>query len=102
MTHRVLRTAAALCGGATLLLSVGAPPAGATASLSADGSSHVTPAPPSQPGGALPVQPVGGGGCVIGLNCGCIRNVTCPGSRPHPHPGNVNNQPHPAPGSGNP
>lgn len=46
-------------------------------------SARVSPAPPAPPiaRGALPVQPVGGGGCIIGLNCGCIRNVTCP----HPH-----------------
>lgn len=35
--------------------------------------SSVTPASsdPDVPGGALRVQPVGGGGCIIGLNCGC-------------------------------
>ncbi|BBZ69497.1 hypothetical protein MPRS_05900 [Mycobacterium paraseoulense] len=41
----------------------------------------MTPAPPT-PGGALPVQPAGGGGCIIGLNCGCTRNCHKPRPRP--------------------
>ncbi|MCK8646559.1 hypothetical protein [Mycobacterium colombiense] len=72
--------------------SFGGAPAAATPSV-------VTPAPPV-PGGAVPVQPVGGGGCIIGLNCGCIRNVTCPSTRPR-HPG-VNNNQHAAPAPPNP
>jgi hypothetical protein len=35
-------------------------------------------------GGATPAHPLGGGGCVIGLNCGCIPRITCPGPRAHP------------------
>ncbi|WP_155763099.1 hypothetical protein [Mycobacterium colombiense] len=78
---------------AAALSSGGVPPATATPSV-------VTPAPPAQ-GGAVPVQPVGGGGgCIIGLNCGCIRNVTCPSPRPR-RPSVDNNQ-HAAPAPPNP
>ncbi len=38
-------------------------------------------------GGALPVVPVGGGGCIIGLNCGCVHN--CPNQHRHPAPATV-------------
>ncbi len=53
--------------------------------------------PVSQPGdsttggGALPVVPVGGGGCIIGLNCGCVHNCTVP----HHHPAPATVQPPP-------
>ncbi len=36
----------------------------------------------SDPDAAVPVQPTGGNGCIIGLNCGCLHN--CHKSRPHP------------------
>lgn len=90
-------TRAALCGFVTAFvvamgLSFGGAPATATPSV-------VTPAPPA-PGGAVPVQPVGGGGCIIGLNCGCIRNVTCPA--PHPRRPNADNNQHSAPAPPNP
>jgi hypothetical protein len=39
------------------------------------------PADPQGPGGALPVVPVHGG-CIVGLNCGCIRGTTGPCSGP--------------------
>lgn len=88
MTH--LKTAAALCGGVTaLVMGIGLSDVGAVRTTSA-ASSSVSPAPPSpaNPGGALPVRPAGGGGCIIGMNCGCIRNITCP--KPHArHPGVV-------------
>lgn len=58
-------------------------------------ASSTAPAPPPAPGGALPVRPAGGGACIIGLNCGCIRYITCPGS--HPRPPVTNSQQHPAP-----
>ncbi len=58
------------------------------------------PAPPNDPGGwaggALPVVPVHGG-CIIGLNCGCIRGITCPGTVHHRHPAPGNIEPHDAP-----
>jgi hypothetical protein len=57
--------------------------------------------------GALPVVPVGGSGCISGLNCGCIRYVTCPGTvRDRPpapaniHPPNANAPAAPGPGGG--
>ncbi|GAB1811031.1 hypothetical protein [Mycobacterium sp. MUNTM1] len=83
-------TAVALAAG--LLSGGGAPAATATPAV-------VTPTPPA-PGGAVPVQPVGGGGCIIGLNCGCIRNVTCPS--PHPRRPSVDNSQHAAPTPPNP
>ncbi|OSC25408.1 hypothetical protein B8W69_19160 [Mycobacterium vulneris] len=82
-------TAVVLAAG---LSSGGAPAATATPSV-------VTPAPPA-PGGAVPVQPVGGGGCIIGLNCGCIRKVTCPS--PHPRRPSVDSNQHAAPAPANP
>lgn len=43
--------------------------------------------------------PDGGGACIIGLNCGCIRNITCPA--PHRRPAPDNGKPHSArPGPG--
>jgi len=80
MAYRTGRAAAVLCGGlAVFAWGIGAAPVAATTTTAA-ASASASPAPPT-PRGALPVQPVGGGGCIIGLNCGCIRNVTCP--RPH-------------------
>ncbi len=73
--------------------------------------SSETPAPPPNPsgptggGGALPVVPAAGA-CIIGLNCGCIRNITCPGAVHHrPAPSNDHPQvpaagPLPGPGGG--
>jgi hypothetical protein len=51
-------------------------------------------------GGAIPVQPVGGGACIIGLNCGCIPHHTCP--TPHLRPGTAGANPHNAPPPQNP
>ena len=47
-------------------------------------------------GGALPVVPARlaplpePGGCIIGLDCGCIRGLTCPGTIPHHKPAPTN------------
>jgi hypothetical protein len=79
MAPRTGRAAAVVCGVVALSAWViGVAPGTAAATTVA--SASASPAPPT-PRGALPVQPVGGGACIIGLNCGCIRNVTCP--RPH-------------------
>jgi hypothetical protein len=65
--------------------------------------SSATPAPAPTPvdraggGGALPVVPVGGGACIAGLNCGCIRYITCPGTIRHHPPTPANNHPPPPP-----
>jgi hypothetical protein len=59
------------------------------------------PADSQGPGGALPVVPVHGG-CIIGLNCGCIRGTTGPCSGPplvH-HPPTPPNVSHPQTGRG--
>lgn len=70
----------------------------ATTSASSSDVSTVPPSP-SAPGGALPVQPAGGGGCIIGLNCGCTRNC----HKPHPRPPDVVGDPrHAAPAPPNP
>ena len=53
----------------------------ASSSVTSTPTAPVTPAAP--PGDASPVQPLGGGGCVIGLNCGCIPRITCPGAHHH-------------------
>jgi hypothetical protein len=84
MANRKGTTLAALCGGAAALALAlcGVGPAGEP-SASAPTSS-VTPAPPVDDGGALPVKPAGGGGCVLGLNCGPIHPNPPP--PPHRHP----------------
>jgi hypothetical protein len=51
----------------------------AAAMAAASGQAHADPQGPG--GGALPVVPVHGG-CIIGLNCGCIRGTTGPCSGP--------------------
>jgi len=105
------RTAITLGAGAGLLVLVlgcgavaggvsqsGAPtPTRATSALSSE-----TPLPPNDPGGptrggsALPVRPIMG--CYLGLNCGCIRGITCPGTvHHHRATPNNNNQPPDAP-----
>lgn len=62
-----------------------------------------TPAPSPVPvdradgGGALPVVPVGGSGCIAGLNCGCIRYITCPGTVRHHKPAPAGDHPPDAP-----
>jgi hypothetical protein len=103
------RTAIALRGGAAVfVLAVGVvsqslantPAAGAASAIASE-----TQAPPKDPGGpgggggadgALPVVPAHGG-CIIGLNCGCIRGITCPGTVQHRRPAPVNDHPHDAP-----
>jgi hypothetical protein len=98
---------AALCGGAAVLAlalggvgGVGEPQLRATAP-----SSSVVPAPPSPGdtgggGGALPVKPAGGGGCILGLNCGPIRPNPPP--PPHRQPSLPHDPQHPAPAPQNP
>ncbi|ORB42980.1 hypothetical protein BST39_09600 [Mycobacterium paraseoulense] len=73
----------ALCGvlAALVVAFAWSPGDVAPRASTAGSSSSVTPAPPT-PGGALPVQPAGGGGCIIGLNCGCTRNCHKPRPRP--------------------
>ena len=78
-----------------------------TTSSAVSASSHVvtiSPAPAPQPipgtrGGGITVRPAGGGGCIIGLNCGCTqRSGSCNGR--HVRPGNGVNRnvpPPPAP-----
>ena len=105
------RTAIALRAGAGMFVLVGcgafaggvsqsgAPtPTTATSAL----SSETQPPPhdsggPTGGGGALPVRPIMG--CYLGLNCGCIRGITCPGTIPHHHhPAPTDGQPHDARG----
>ena len=87
MIHHKGRTAIALCGAAaTLAFAVGYG-LGEDPTAASSSSVTVTPAPPpapGSPGGAFPAVPVGGGGCFIGLNCGCIPRLTCP--TPHRRP----------------
>ncbi|OBI43853.1 hypothetical protein A5708_17895 [Mycobacterium colombiense] len=98
MRTRSATARAALCGCVTAVVFTAGLASGAAPAATAT-PSVVTPAPPA-PGGSVPVQPVGGGGCIIGLNCGCIRNVTCPS--PHPRRPNVDNNQHAAPAPPNP
>ena len=90
MIHHKGRTTIALCGAAaTLAFAVGYGPGEDPASTSSASSSSVTVtrAPPPAPGtlgDAFPAVPAGGGGCYIGLNCGCIPRITCP--TPHRRP----------------
>src|ERR1700728_3635341 len=84
--NRKARTAAAwgICVAA-LVFAVGDITAVTVMTPSASSSGGTTAPPsPSTPGGALPVQPVGGGGCIIGLNCGCTKNCHPPHTPP-PH-----------------
>ncbi len=96
--------AAAVCGGAALAVAVGlgfpGGEAGAGEPLSGAIGASSGVAPIGNDGGALPVQPVGGGACIIGLNCGCIPRHTCP--TPHPHPGTAGANQHNAPAPQNP
>jgi hypothetical protein len=85
----------------------GVVPAGYSSTVA--GSARPAPTPAPAPGdragggGALPVVPVGGSGCIAGLNCGCIRYITCPGTVRHrPAPATVNNRPPDAPGAADP
>ena len=108
VTHRKSRTAAAFCGGAAFVFAIGLGVTGADELLNSTmgHSSIVVPAPPSSGavtgggGGALPARPAGGGACITGLNCDCIRNITCPKPRAS-HPDTANGQ-HTAPGPQNP
>lgn len=105
MTSRTTRKAAAVAASVAALVLAGGwslDEAAAARPLVA-ASAGATPAPPAppSPGGALPVRPAGGGGCIIGLNCGCTRNC----HQPRPHPPNDAGQPPrsaPAPDPQNP
>lgn len=101
MAKRKGGTAAAVCRGAALVFAAAFLPAGVELSAGAAASppSSEAPAPPSADGdgGALPVQPVGGGGCIIGMNCGCIPHRTCPTPHPRPGSGGANQHNPPAP-----
>ena len=81
------RMAITLCGAvATLAFAVGYGADGGP-TMAASSNVTVTPAPsptPGDPSGAFPAQPVGGGACIAGLNCGCIPRLTCP--TPHRRP----------------
>jgi hypothetical protein len=95
--------AAAWCGGVALALAAGLGVSGADEppTAAAVPPTSVVPAPtPPGDGGALPVQPVGGGACIIGLNCGCIPHRTCP--TPHARPGTAGANQHNAPAPQNP
>ncbi len=114
--HKV-RTALAMFGGAAVALAVGwlgddgRPPATTTAALTTSLHSSAKPSMPEpqaatspagpdrSDGGALPAVPVHGG-CIIGLNCGCIPNLTCPGS--HPRKGQPDSHRRPAPSNPTP
>jgi hypothetical protein len=87
------RTAIALRGGAVVFVfAIGC---GAGVGVV---SQHETPVS-AVADGALPVVPVGGGGCIIGLNCGCVHN--CPNQHRHPAPATVHPSDAPAgPGGG--
>ena len=86
--------AAVVGAGASVL----APDTTATNAMSSEAPARPSnPGGPSGSGGALPVVPVGGGGCIPGLNCGCIRGITCPGTYPHHHPAVTNGHPNDAP-----
>jgi hypothetical protein len=105
------RTAIALRGGVTvfvLVVGCGALPgvmstssASPTPTTTSSAVSREAAAPSGDPGGpsggALPVAPAHGG-CIIGLNCGCIRGFTCPGTILHHRPAPTNDRPHGAPG----
>ncbi len=99
MTNRRAR-AAAVCGGAALVFAVGFGTVGAQSGAGEPLNSAMSPsssvaANADGGGGAIPVQPVGGGGCIIGLNCGCIPHRTCP--TPHARPGTAGDNQHNAP-----
>lgn len=104
-------TAIAVRGAAAMFLIVGSgATVGARASAptpaapAASAVSSEIPAPPGDSGGltgggALRVVPARlaplpePGGCIIGLDCGCIRGLTCPGSTPHRKPAPADGQP---------
>ncbi len=102
MTNRKAR--AAVCGGAALVFAVTLGTVGARADAGEALNKAMSPsssaAATGDGGGAIPVQPVGGGACIIGLNCGCIPHRTCP--TPHARPGTAGANQHNAPAPQNP
>jgi hypothetical protein len=106
MRIRKGRTVAALCGGAAMLALAlgGVGDDGKPLASTAAPTSSVVPVPPSPGdtvgGGALPVKPAGGPGCILGLNCGPIHpNPPPPPSR---HPSLPHGPQQPGPGPENP
>ncbi|OBF49499.1 hypothetical protein A5787_00690 [Mycobacterium sp. 852002-50816_SCH5313054-b] len=105
MPNRKAR-AAAVCGGAVLVFAFGFGTVGAQAGAgeplnrATSSSSGVAPTGGGDGAGAIRVQPVGGGACIIGLNCGCIPHRTCP--TPHARPGTGGANQHNAPAPQNP
>ncbi|MCV7092524.1 hypothetical protein [Mycobacterium interjectum] len=104
MTNRKAR-AAAVCSGAAVFFAVGLGLAGVQGGAgepltSAPSSSSGVAPTGGDGGGAITVQPVGGGACIIGLNCGCLPRRTCP--TPHPRPGTAGAEQHNAPAPQNP
>lgn len=104
MTNRKARTAA-VCGGAALVFAVGFGTVGAQAGAGEPPNGAMSPsssvaANGSDGGGAIPVQPVGGSPCIVGLSCGCIPRVTCPTR--HPRPGTAGADQHNTPAPQNP
>ncbi|WP_142404560.1 hypothetical protein [Mycobacterium shigaense] len=99
MTNSTTRAVAAVYGGvAVFALVVGGLDGVSTRYGATTSVSSALPAPPApgDGGGALPVKPVGGGGCVLGLNCGPIHPNPPP--PPHRHPSPAPDPQHPAPG----
>jgi hypothetical protein len=101
VTIRLGRTAAAVCGAAALVFAVGLGVAGADEPWSGATLPPTSVAPTAgDGGGAISVRPVGGGACIIGLNCGCIPHRTCP--TPHSRPGTAGAEQHNPPAPENP
>jgi hypothetical protein len=102
--NRQAKAAGAFCAGvAALVVAVGwsAGDTTATTATTARSSAATSSSTAPAPGGAIPVQPVGGGGCIIGLNCGCVHNC----HTQHPRPPGVAGDPQhgaPAPAPQNP
>lgn len=72
-------------GVTAIVLALGPSPGTATGATTLAALPGPVPVSQSDPDGALPVQPTGGNGCIIGLNCGCLHNC----HKSHPHPPNV-------------
>ncbi|BBZ52663.1 hypothetical protein MHEI_43800 [Mycobacterium heidelbergense] len=103
MTNRKGRLAAGVCGGAALIFAVvlglsgGQVGAGESPNRAQSALSGVAPTPTDGGGGTIPVQPVGGSPCIVGLNCGCIPRVTCPWSHVRPRTTDARQHNTPAP-----
>jgi hypothetical protein len=88
-------------GGGTTLLAASPPPNVSGLKPAAAAQPLPGPAGSGGPGGAIRVHPAGGGGCIIGLNCGCTqRSGKC--SQHHARPGSGVNRNVPPPPGGPP